>query len=171
MLMLFSCILTQTMLFDFNHQSNITEWYKTNDTVMGGVSNSSLKLNDEGNGVFSGYVSIENNGGFAMIRLPKKHTIAANEKYIKLRVKGDGKQYQFRLKSKENQRYWYVQKFQTKTNWQEILLPLQDFYPSFRGYRLDMNNFEGSVIQEVAILIGNKKNEEFALEIDYIQTH
>jgi NADH dehydrogenase [ubiquinone] 1 alpha subcomplex assembly factor 1 len=159
----------QNMIYDFTSKSDISEWYTTNDTVMGGISNSSIQINKNGNGVFSGRVSTENNGGFAMVRLPVFKKITQQNSNIVLRVKGDGKKYQLRLKSKRNQRYWYVQHFQTSKNWQEISLKIEDFYPSFRGYKLQLKNFNAQEIQEVAILIGNKKDEEFKLEIDYIK--
>ena len=51
---------------------------------------------------------------------------------------------------------------------QRIDIPLNDFYPSFRGNRLRINNFSSQTIKEIAILIGNKKNENFKLIIDKI---
>ena len=47
----------------------IKNWNIVNDDVMGGISRSSLSMNDENNLIFSGYLSLENNGGFASSRL------------------------------------------------------------------------------------------------------
>jgi NADH dehydrogenase [ubiquinone] 1 alpha subcomplex assembly factor 1 len=41
-------------------------------------------------------------------------------------------------------------------------------YPSFRGTRLNMENFSQKAIEQISILIGNKKNENFKLIIDSI---
>ena len=41
-------------------------------------------------------------------------------------------------------------------------------YPSFRGRRLNKSNFSDDKIQEIAFLIGNKKEENFQLLIDKI---
>ena len=41
-------------------------------------------------------------------------------------------------------------------------------YPAFRGRKLQMNNFSSESIQELAFLIGNKKAQNFKLEIDKI---
>lgn len=158
----------EIVIFDFDRQSDVNQWYQTNDDVMGGISNSKMSLDNYGNGVFSGKVSTANNGGFAMTRLPVNISIDDNKSKIVLRLKGDGKKYQFRIKSESNQRFWYVQSFQTSTKNEEIELPLSDFYASFRGYELNIDNFSETKIKEVAILIGNKKNEEFKLEIDKI---
>jgi hypothetical protein len=97
--------------------------------------------------------------------------IPLDKKYSKviLRLKGDGKKYQFRLKASRNQRFWYVQEFQTTKEMSEIVLPLKDFYAAFRGYKLDIDNFSENSIQEIAILIGNKKNENFKIEIETIK--
>lgn len=156
------------MIYDFDLKSDISQWKTTNDDVMGGISSSSITLNTYGHGVFSGTVSTKNNGGFAMIRLALSANLKSSNNTIKLRVKGDNKKYQLRLKSSNLQRYWYIQSFETKDDWQEIELSLDEFYPSFRGYRLNQPNFKSDVIKEIAFLIGNKKDETFKLEIDYI---
>ena len=170
---IFLCIIlmsfsAEQIIFDFKNQSNVDKWYQTNDDVMGGVSNSKMILNDIGNGVFYGTVSTENNGGFAMTRLSVDIDLKKLSKNLILRVKGDGKKYQFRIKSKEYQKYWYVHSFQTSNKTEDIVIPLKDFFPSFRGNKLNLDNFNRKTIKEVAILIGNKKDEEFKLEIEKI---
>lgn len=155
-------------IFDFSKSSEIRNWSITNDDVMGGISTSSLSLDENGKGVFSGQVSTENNGGFAMVRLPVDINLNNNSSTILIRLKGDGKQYQFRLKHKSYKRYWYIQNFKTTNEWQTIELKLKDFYPSFRGNRLNKSNFDSETIKEIAFLIGNKQNENFKLIIDSI---
>lgn len=162
-LSIFMCLNDEIIIFDKNN--NVQRWYVTNDTVMGGVSNSSVKINDKGNLVFSGKVSTENNGGFAMVHLPVNIQLDEQKLCVKLTVKGDGKQYQLRLKSSTSQRYSYVQAFRTDQTKEEIILPLTGFYPAFRGRKLNFGNFSAKKIQEVAVLIGNKKDENFSLEI------
>jgi len=56
-------------IYTFSTQTNIKEWRIVNDDVMGGRSNSSLKISDAGHGHFIGHVSLANNGGFASIQL------------------------------------------------------------------------------------------------------
>ena len=41
-------------------------------------------------------------------------------------------------------------------------------YPSFRGRKLDMNNFSDDYFEQITFLVGNKKNESFRLLIDNI---
>lgn len=159
---------TETIIFDFGQDANVNKWYQTNDNVMGGVSNSKMTIDENGNGVFSGNVSLENYGGFAMTRLPLNLKINQNQNKVILYLKGDGKMYQFRLKSDASQSYWFVHSFQTTNEYQIIEIPLNDFYPSYRGRKLNMENFSSDTLKEIAILIGNKKNESFELAIDKI---
>lgn len=159
--------LNSIIIFNFNHNVNIRDWQTTNDTVMGGVSQSSIYIDNEGYGVFSGKVSTENNGGFAMIRHSTSVKCDSSSKIV-LRIKGDKKKYQLRLKSNNYQQFWYVHTFETTGEWQTIQLNLGDFYPSFRGYKLNKPNFSENQISEVAFLIGNKKTEFFELKIDKI---
>ena len=40
--------------------------------------------------------------------------------------------------------------------------------PSFRGRKLNMQNFNNNYFEHIAFLVGNKKNEKFKLIIDRI---
>ncbi len=157
-------------VFDFSKSkdANKGRWFQTNDDVMGGISTSKMEVSTNGYGVFSGAVSTANNGGFAMTRLITKIEIPETYTKIVVYIEGDGKKYQCRLKSKKYQRFWYVKSFQTSGEKEKIEIPLKDFYPSFRGYQLDMENFQENIIREIAFLIGNKKNESFTLKINKI---
>ena len=160
---------SSVLIFDFDSNSNISSWRIVNDDVMGGVSTSSFTLNPNNNGVFKGSVSTENNGGFASVRYTMDPIKVKNMNTLKIRVKGDGKDYQFRIKNKASDYYAYIKTFSTSGSWQTIELKLSDFYPGFRGRKLDMPNFEKNSIEQISILIANKKNEKFELEIDRIE--
>jgi NADH dehydrogenase [ubiquinone] 1 alpha subcomplex assembly factor 1 len=132
------------VLFDFDVQSDLSNWAIVDDVVMGGRSQGSFQLDEEGNAVFSGRVSLENNGGFSSVRYrfrPKE--VDAYSKFI-LRVKGDGNRYQFRAKSGLYDRHSYIQYFQTTGEWQTIEIPMEEMYPTFRGMKLNMENYSGS---------------------------
>jgi hypothetical protein len=156
------------VVFDASKPNKKLRWFQTNDDVMGGISSSTMKVNEAGVAEFSGRVSTENNGGFAMTRLPVSINFDQSYSKIVLLVQGDGKPYQFRLKASKRQRFWYVQKFTTSGEIEKIELPLKDFYPSWRGYRLNSGNFDATQLTELALLIGNKKNESFTLLVHKI---
>ncbi len=157
-----------TPVFDFHPKASLNEWTVVNDGVMGGRSQSTLRLDEAGNGVFAGRVSLENNGGFASVRLDCGTISVGKAKYLTLRVKGDGNRYQFRVRARKNDYYAYIHYFQTSGKWEEISLPLEDFYPNFRGRRLNLPNFSSNTLEEVGILIGNGRREGFQLLIDSI---
>src|SRR5690606_16607241 len=63
-------LLTQTSMtiYKFNTDSKQTDWYILDDVVMGGKSNGTFSINEAGNGIFKGEISLENNGGFSSVR-------------------------------------------------------------------------------------------------------
>lgn len=157
------------MIFDFSSKSKISSWRVLNDGVMGGLSSSTFKVNDDGNGIFEGKVSTANNGGFASVRYSPSKIEVNEAKVIKIRLKGDSKAYQFRIKDKSSSYYSYITTFKTSGEWETIEINLSDLYPSFRGRKLDKSNFNASSFEELSFLIGNKKNEPFKLELDKIE--
>ena len=155
-------------LFDFDKEVSLEQWVVVNDGVMGGRSQSTLRLDQAGHGIFSGKVSLEINGGFASVRLDCGSVSIKNAHTLILKLKGDGKRYQFRIRAHKNEYYSYIHYFETSGDWEEISLPLGEFYPTFRGRRLSLPNFSASSLEEVGILIGNKRAEEFELRIDAV---
>ena len=166
---LLSLLMATTLtLLDFSATTTPDTWRIVNDGVMGGLSSSSFRIDEGGHGVFAGQVRLENNGGFAMVQFPHERLAVDAYGKVTLRLKGDGKTYQFRLRAARNDRYTYNQSFTTSGEWETISLDFADFAPAWRGRQLDMPNFPGEQLTEVAILIGNKRAEEFELRVDWI---
>ena len=155
-------------IYNFSTQTNLKEWNIVNDGVMGGLSKSSLLLTDVGHGQFSGHVSLANNGGFASIQLNATIKLTKEKKFIVLRIKGDGKKYEFRLKGSVSQFESYVHQFSTSGEWENIKLAIDEFYPQYRGRKMNIPNFNFESIQQLSFLIANKKDEDFKLWIDWI---
>ncbi len=160
--------MSQLVVFDFKEANSTIGWFVVNDGVMGGLSEGSFELNEEGNALFRGYVTTENNGGFTSVRYSFKPEDVSEFSKVLINLKGDGKAYQFRLKESEYQRFSYIQYFETTGDWEIIEIPLSEFYPSFRGNRLNRPNFPGEQLAEITFLIGNKVKERFSLEIKSI---
>ena len=57
-------LMSQNFVYDFDNQSNISNWIIVNDNVMGGLSTCKIRIDENGNGVFEGLISTANNGGF-----------------------------------------------------------------------------------------------------------
>jgi len=161
--------MTQLTLFDFDKKSDLSQWETVDDVVMGGRSDGNFYLSQAGHGIFTGSISTENNGGFSSVqyRFQKTNT-APYRKYI-LRIKGDGKRYQFRVKSDIDQPHSYVHYIETSGNWQLVEILFSEMYATFRGRKLDLPNFQGGTLEQIGFLTGNKRNENFKLEIDFIK--
>jgi NADH dehydrogenase [ubiquinone] 1 alpha subcomplex assembly factor 1 len=157
------------LIFNFIHNANISDWKIIDDVVMGGRSNGQFKIDSDGNGVFSGDVSVENNGGFSSVRYQFEKINTSKDSKVIIRLKGDGKEYQFRIKNNRNTYYSYITNFKTSGDWENIIINLKDLYPSFRGQTMNIPNFAGNSIEEIVFLIGNKKNESFNLILDKIE--
>ena len=156
------------VIFDFDKTSKVEHWRIVNDVVMGGRSKSTLQLSADGFGVFEGHVSLENNGGFSSLRHEFPRINVGQYTTVHIKIKGDGKDYQFRIKDSTGTSHSYIAPFSTTGDWQEIAISLADMYPQYRGRRLDLPNFSEDHIEEITFLIGNKKEEDFKLLIDSI---
>ncbi|MEP0870565.1 CIA30 family protein [Trichocoleus desertorum AS-A10] len=128
----------ENTLFDFTYPSaNLKElWGAVDDVVMGGVSQSEVRLSDS-SALFMGNVSTANSGGFASIRTRNFSSAIALGNYqgIKLRVKGDGNRYKFLLRTEEK---WdgvaYSHSFDTVSNqWMDVEIPFSALVPVFRA--------------------------------------
>ncbi|MBF2003340.1 MAG: CIA30 family protein [Synechococcales cyanobacterium M58_A2018_015] len=130
--------LTHRAIFDFTQPSDAFKeiWGALDDVVMGGVSESSLRLAD-GVAYFSGVVSTANSGGFASVRTRNLEPALDLSQYdgVELRVKGDGKRYKFMLRSETR---WdgvaYCASFDTVPDrWVTVRLPFTSLIPVFRA--------------------------------------
>ena len=160
---------SKMMIFNFEKKSDVNDWRVVDDVVMGGVSKSKITINEAGNGVFSGHVSLENNGGFSSVRHQFGNMDVSNYNKFIIRIKGDGKNYQFRVKSKLNEYHSYKYEFSTNKAWQTIEIPFKELVATFRGRLLNMPSFGNKTLEEIGFLISNKKEESFHFEMDFIK--
>ena len=158
-------LMSQNIVYKFDNNSDVTNWMIVNDDVMGGISSCDMYIDKNGNGVFEGQISIANNGGFSSIRLNLEKVAVKEGAYFQIKLKGDNKEYQFRIKTNRSDYYSYIIPFKTSSEWETITIPIKDMYPSFRGRRLDMHKFNKDYLEQITFLVGNKKNETFKLTI------
>ena len=151
-------------LYNFPEQGR-GDWRIQDDVVMGGRSDSQFKITEGGHGLFSGAVSLENNGGFCSVqRTSNDNPYVVKEKSaFSVQLKGDGKSYQFRVRT-PNGRHAYAYGFATLGGkWETVLIPFDAMEATYRGAPVDVPNYAGEDIREIQILIGNKKEESFEL--------
>ncbi|NCA81377.1 MAG: CIA30 family protein [Opitutae bacterium] len=153
-------------VFDFSQDADVSGWEIQDDVVMGGVSQGQFAVNEEGNAVFTGNVSLENDGGFSSLQYGFDPVDVSTYRAIHIRLKSDGKRYQLRVESEKNVRHGYAYDFETSGDWQTVEIPFADMYAIRHGDRLDLPNYPGQTLAHVQILIGNNRAESFQLEID-----
>ncbi|WP_286274875.1 CIA30 family protein [Mycobacterium antarcticum] len=160
-------------LVDLDEASEVATWTTVNDPVMGGQSTSRITFGDGGL-VFSGDISLENNGGFASARSPQDPDIgrrATGAKSLRVRALGDGKTYVLKVGT-AGQPWSYIQRFTTEAAVQRIYeLPIAGFQPV--GQRLDPapdapQTLDPSNIDQVSVYILDKQQGPFELTISTI---
>jgi len=164
----------EMVVFDFQKSDTLNDWRTVNDGVMGGLSLGEFVIGDSNTAVFQGTVSLENNGGFSSTRTsPRLFNVAGFDGML-LRLKGDGKRYQFRLRVDERfDGIAYRYPFKTDDNkWIIIRVPFGECVPVFRGRVLnDVAPISPARIQQIGFLISDKQAGSFRLEIDWIKAY
>jgi hypothetical protein len=157
---------TSNMVVDFNDPKEWSLWRSLNDGVMGGKSQGGMTAS-QGHGIFTGYISLANNGGFSSVVRDIKPLIPAVDSLV-IDVAGDGLTYQLRAIVYINgYRLAYKHDFSTvnRKRKQSTLL-LSDFQASFRGRILsDAPPLLAKNITEIGLLVTSKNERQFTLNI------
>lgn len=161
-------------MINLKHQQDRLNWRISNDGVMGGKSQGTI-LFEQDRCVFTGNISLANNGGFSSAFLtvePLNQEIGS----VTVDIAGDGRQYQLRMTTNINgQRLYYFHEFNTVTGQrQKLRFELTDFQATFRGRRIpNAPPLKAEDIAEVGFLLKTKQAGEFSLSvfaIDFITT-
>lgn len=159
------------ILFDFVDTSEAKSWSVVDDNVMGGVSKGEVSPSEDSCLLFSGSISLENNGGFSSIRSQPTDYGLTGFQGIRIRAKGDGRTYQFRLrKDRRLDGMAFKQEFETVENkWIKVELPFASFMPTFRGKILtDVKPLDPADIRQLGFLLADKKAGPFNLLVEEI---
>jgi hypothetical protein len=153
------------ILFDFADPAALRGWQVRDDGVMGGLSKGNITRDPAGYAVFSGKVSLENNGGFSSMQANFDPIEVSQYEQAVIRLKGDGKDYRFIVKAESDASHYYVAEFPTTGDWEEIKIPLRTMYPVRRGDRLDLPDYPAETLSQVRLMIANGRAESFQLQI------
>ena len=154
-------------------RTQVSSWQAVNDGVMGGLSQSQLSGTDAGTAIFMGVVSLENNGGFASVRMSLDEADLSEYDELAVRVLGDGKRYRLRLRSEDrSDAVAYQATFDTAGDvWQVAEIPFASFLPTYRGRTpRDAPPLDISKIRQIGFMIADKQEGRFRLEIAWVQT-
>lgn len=160
------------MLFDFTAGSPGAGWRTVNDNVMGGVSTGGHKLSGDGSLLFSGNLSLENRGGFASIRSPRKRSDLSAYDALAIRVRGDGRTYWLTVNTNvpiPAGSYRVLVRTQPG-KWQTFRAPFSTFRATSFGRVLPVFlPLNPAKVESIGFLIADKKAGPFRLEIDWIK--
>ena len=152
---------------DFSNPNTLRDSWIVNDGVMGGVSQSSLRQDEDGM-FFEGVVSLENNGGFASMRSSVR--FPQGTQLIELIAKGDGKRYKLVLRTELAPRVTYVADFIALPTWQTYRFNLSQFKSTFRGRDVNAPALSFSDVIDFGILISNNQAGSFAIQLKTLKS-
>ena len=158
------------LLTDFTSGTPDLGWYVLNDNVMGGRSQGTFEMR-EGTLHFSGNTNT-NGGGFSSIRTDGVQLDLSDYAGIRLRVRGDGRRYTWRLTTTARWRgrpvnYW-ADFDTTDGEWTTADVPFASFVPKFRGYRLDGPPLDPARITGMGLMIYDNRDGPFELLLDSV---
>ncbi len=152
-------------LFDFREERAFNFWSNVDDDVMGGVSASGFQPTEYGTGLFTGTLSLENNGGFASLQARFRPADLSDWLGIDLEVCGDGRQYSFYLVDVHNRRVNHFFDFETEAGvWQMQRLDFETLDPRFFGDPIDAPPLDTTRVVGMAFILQGQPGE-FALEV------
>lgn len=155
------------MLADFPDAESVADWSIQNDTVMGGVSNSRTEWID-GQLIFAGDLSLDNNGGFCSMRGPVSAdfgALAAGATALTLTATGDDQVYVVQVRT---DRDLFVQRVTIAGGDEDTyVLPFADFTAT--DFMLDtitpLEPLDPGAILQIAVYILDKQEGPFRLAI------
>ena len=164
----------QKLWLRFDSAEKVKQWQNVDDVVMGGVSKSQFTVTPNKTALFSGKVSLENYGGFASVFSRLTDNDLSSYQGIEIRVKSDSKRYKIYLKNDPtlDSKSYEVRLNTEKDAWKTIRVPFSSLNPMFRGQMVaDAPKFNPRDVKSIGIVISEKQEGPFQLEIEYITVY
>lgn len=157
--------------FNFGEEKDGNNWQITNDGVMGGLSLGKTTFK-ENSILFSGTVSLENNGGFTSFRTPFQSFDLTKVQKVEIRYRSNGQDMGIML---ENSRQFFRPYFkydlvQTNNEWKTITIDISEFKSYVLGRERNQKitaSFLSSVLR-IGFITSTKAEGPFEFEIDYL---
>ncbi len=164
---------SELLLTDFTSASPDLGWYVVNDNVMGGRSDGGFEV-QKGELLFAGRTNTRG-GGFSSIRSGRLALDLSDRNGIRVRVKGDGRRYTWRLTTGARiygREIAYWADFDTADGaWQSIDIPFSSFVPRFRGAVLDGPPLDTREITGMGLMIYDKRDGPFELRLAAVHAY
>ena len=144
------------------------DWTVVNDTVMGGVSRSSVQVGETLR--FTGDLSLEQNGGFASIRARTPEGTFTGATALRLHVRGDGRTYDLTLRRSDIplRAGSYRVRVPTQAAETEVIIPLSAFRPTSFGRPVPgAPALDGSLerVNTIGVMLADKQPGGFEMEV------
>lgn len=163
---------TSKTLDDFKSTQEAGTWMSVNDGVMGGLSKGEPTVTKKSKLVFSGKISLENNGGFSSIRTSGKTMNLSAYDGIEIKVKGDGRMYYLTTRSNGRRMLAFWSPIQPpKGEWSVIRIPFNTFYATYMGKKIPLMKLNTQNVTSVGFMLYDKKAGDFTIETDYIRAY
>ena len=160
-------------LVDFSSGKSRPGWYVVNDNVMGGRSDGDFRV-EQGELHFAGRTNTDG-GGFSSIRTNPVELDLSEYAGIRVRVKGDGRRYTWRLTTDarwRGQEIGYWADFDTEDGaWRTVDISFSDFVPRYRGTRLDGPDLDTSRVTGMGLMIYDKLDGRFELRLASVHAY
>lgn len=162
---------TPALVIDFGIDKDGSDWFITNDGVMGGLSQGKAIIL-ENKLVFEGTVSLENNGGFTKLDSRLQKMDLSQFSTVRIRAKGTGHVAGFRLDL--NQRFYlpnYKYMLDPTDDWKEYEFPLSQVKEYQMGNQTgnSLSKKQLANIIRMGFIMSNKTDGPFKWEIDWIR--
>jgi uncharacterized surface protein with fasciclin (FAS1) repeats len=155
----------------FGNDDSLKAWTSVNDGVMGGVSKGGFKRSEQGTLLFTGELSLANNGGFASIRMKQGDLDLDGTSGIVVKARGDGRTYWVDLRIQDQMAASSYRAYLPTVagEWKETLLPFKDFKLQSFGRELTSRPIKPNSIASAGFTLADKKEGPFSLEIEYVK--
>jgi uncharacterized surface protein with fasciclin (FAS1) repeats len=155
----------------FGNDNAMKIWTSVNDGVMGGVSKGGFKRSEQGTMIFSGELSLANNGGFASVRMKETELALGGTDTLVVKARGDGRTYWVDLRFADQMGASSYRAFLPTTagEWKETRLAYADFKLQAFGRELPFKPINPASIASVGFTLADKKEGPFALEVEYVK--
>lgn len=161
------------VLADFSTNEGNPGWYVVNDNVMGGRSEGGFTI-DEGELRFAGRTNTDG-GGFSSIRSRPVEFDLSTYDGVRLRVRGDGRRYTWRLstgESRQGREIAYWADFDTQDGaWSTVDIPFSRFVPRYRGTRLEGPELDPGQITGMGLMIYDRLDGPFELRLAAVHAY
>ena len=157
----------------FEADSPALGWYVQNDNVMGGKSEGGFDISS-GQLLFSGNTNTDG-GGFSSIRSKPLDLDLSAYDGLRVKVKADGRRYTWGMQTDarwRGRRVGYWADFDTTAGEMEVIdIPFADFFPQYRGFKLDGPELNIRQISEFALYQYDKTDGPFELRLISVQAY